>query len=339
MKFYIDAEKRIHLNRTWNNDNSDDGWTNDKALSGEESDLAAEIRVYNQPYEFKALKLDEKSQPMEGAEFTLFRQVNAVSGSVRKDYLPMDGYESLISGPDGIIPRIDHTLPAGTYYLTEKTAPEGYEELSEDVLFTITDAGEVTLGNEVMGVTLDASTSDSDASTSGGKKTVYKLNIVNEPVYEAKILTIYKQVSGNFGNKEQEFTFTLTIGDGADTTTEYAWRKNGEKQTVKLKSGDTFTLRHGDQMKLLVSPGTEVTVTEEENDYKTTYAVGSGPKTDGKGATVTLEQDTKLTFTNSKNGLIPTGVFLGFCGLLLAGGCILFGMTASVRRKRRMKKL
>lgn len=73
-------------------------------------------------------------------------------------------------------------------------------------------------------------------------------------------LTITKTVAGKGGasltdaQKAEEFMFSVTIGDGTDTTTGYSFSKNNTAQPGKIHSGDTFTLKHDETVKILGLP-------------------------------------------------------------------------------------
>ena len=95
------------------------------------------VAVIDRPFVFRAFKTDGDTElPVEGASFALHRQVT-VDGVTTIDLNPMPGYESLVSGRDGAIAKLDSTLPAGTYELRETEAPEGYLPLESYVRFTL----------------------------------------------------------------------------------------------------------------------------------------------------------------------------------------------------------
>ena len=89
---------------------------------------------------------DPEGVPLAGAHFALYRQVIYTAGP-GKDYLPMQGYEDLVTDADGIVPDVTMELTPGTYYLTETQAPEGYERFEGDLCFSIWLNGTVTLHN------------------------------------------------------------------------------------------------------------------------------------------------------------------------------------------------
>ena len=100
--------------------------------------MAAVITIRNRSNDLQVKKIDEETNtPISGVRFALYRQVTGVDGVKRKDYLPMRGYENLVTDVNGVLTQITMALDAGTYYLTETQAAENYELLSEDLCFTI----------------------------------------------------------------------------------------------------------------------------------------------------------------------------------------------------------
>lgn len=109
-----------------------------------------------------------------------------------------------------------------------------------------------------------------------------------KPVPSTGSLTISKTVTGNGGDTSKDFTFTVTFSDS--DTYNYTGSKTGT-----IKSGDSFTLRHGQSITILGLPvGASYTVTEAETnkDGYTTSSTGSSGKI--------LEGTMTAAFTNSK---------------------------------------
>ena len=95
--------------------------------------MTAEITIRNRPTALQVRKEDALTHDaLEGVHFALYRQVSTEDG-VRKDYLPMEGYEDLATDENGVLERISMNLAAGTYYLTETEALEGYRPLEDDL--------------------------------------------------------------------------------------------------------------------------------------------------------------------------------------------------------------
>ena len=88
-------------------------------------------------------------------------------------------------------------------------------------------------------------------------------------------LTISKTVTGNAGDKNQDFTFTVTLttssGSQLGTRFSYTGSKNGT-----IKSGESITLSHGESIIINGIPsGTRYTVTETAAEGYTTTATGN----------------------------------------------------------------
>ncbi len=86
--------------------------------------------------------------PLGGVHFALYEQVKDSEGHVRPAYSPIVGYDDLVTRADGVLEEITMNLGTGTYYLREKTAPDGYKSLSEDLCFTIGEDGKVLIHND-----------------------------------------------------------------------------------------------------------------------------------------------------------------------------------------------
>ena len=105
----------------------------------------ATLIIKNRPYTFEAIKKDgDTNTPLNGVTFALHRQVT-VDGVTNFDVNPMPGYDALTTDENGVIPKLDKTLPAGTYELREKEAPAGYQPLSGYIHFTISTTGAISL--------------------------------------------------------------------------------------------------------------------------------------------------------------------------------------------------
>lgn len=154
------------------------------------------ITVRNKPYEFKAIKVDTSGDPVEGAEFWVFAEQEDYynPGQVIPNYVPMEGFESLITGSDGLIPNIDSDhLKPGAYYLREKNPPEGYKKITTDIHFKITEKGRISILNasEVSPKIAEVETVDD------GNSITYILKVKNTPMKTVSLLKkSYEMVNG-----------------------------------------------------------------------------------------------------------------------------------------------
>ena len=134
----------------------------------------ATLTIKNRPYIFRAIKEDGDTEAkLSGVHFELHKQVT-VGGITVFDNAVMAGYEDLITDRDGILPKIDNTLPPGSYQLREKTSPSGYQALPGFIEFKVSDIGEISLLSSKPWIELTSSDSSGAAGT-----LVYTLIIKN----------------------------------------------------------------------------------------------------------------------------------------------------------------
>ena len=151
-----------------------------------------------------------------------------------------------------------------------------------------------------------------------------------ENTYSAGTLTVKKNVTGNLGDKNKEFDFTVTFAapKGKDWTPAIDASKG-----ATMVEGDpmsyTFKLKH-DAMATFgnLPEGVTYTVTETPVDgYTTTSTVE-----EGKGKIVAGTNE--VTFTNNKSGDIDMGVTTeNLPYVLLIGFVVLAGAALLIKRK------
>lgn len=163
------------------------------------------------------------------------------------------------------------------------------------------------------------------------------------PMYSQ--VTVSKTVTGALGDKAKEFSFTLTVKDdsnGNEITGEMKAQK-GSAEEFTIKSGNTFTLKNGENIVFTNVP-TGATVTVTENDYtgtnggySTSYVAGDGQKMQGREARLTniSAGNHTIAFTNSKDVIPDTGITLHSMPYLLVLAGVLVGGMAWMRRRKR----
>ena len=116
-----------------------------------------------------------------------------------------------------------------------------------------------------------------------------------ENIYSSGSLTISKVVTGNAGDKNKEFTFTVTFTDVNGNPLDGEYRYTGSKEGT-IKSGGEIKLKDGESVTISGLPiGTKYTVAEAE-------ANKDGYTTTSKGESGEIsEKEQKAEFTNSKN--------------------------------------
>lgn len=162
------------------------------------------------------------------------------------------------------------------------------------------------------------------------------------PMYSQ--VTVSKTVTGALGDKGKEFNFTLTVKDstGSAITSDMKAKKGTDAETT-INSGDTFTLKDGENIVFTNVP-TYATVTVTEYDYtganggySTSYVVDNGQSTGGLEAkleNISAGNHT-IAFTNSKDVIPDTGITLNSMPYLLVLAGVLVGGMAWMRRRKR----
>ena len=313
-------------------DEKDIPWVSGKTGS---DGITAFVDVYNKPFNFKVVKADstDPDKMLEFAHFALFKQVKTSVGGNVKSKNPVSGFEDMVT-ENGVVyicggnsGRVISPGSSGSvYYLKETKAPLGYAELDKDIIFRISALGVPTLISDSYSGRL---VEENDSYT-------YILNVPNEKNSTDKYLTIRKAVEGKFGNRSKDFTFNITV-TGESVGEKLVWLKNQEAMTPIASSGGSFTMGHGDVVQFLVPEGAEVLVSEENEDYKTTFKLGKDEAQQGASMSFTFTDDISLLVTNTKDGLVPTGIWSSYGTLIFLGGLCLVGILCMIitGRKRR----
>ena len=207
-------------------------------------------------------------------------------------------------------------------------------------------------------VTINATMGPADVATQGAALSDKTDGFTNE--YNTKDLRLSKTVSGNEASRDKYFEFTVTATDVADgdvfavsiaddsdanTNDGSADATSGTAKTggtieanagktnpatvtgAQLKAGQKFYLQHGQNIVVRGLPlNASYTLTENAEDYAS--AVMSGKTNSGVIGTVAgTNKVAEAGFTNTRDGIIPTGVFLyagiGVIAILFAGGMFL----------------
>ena len=160
----------------------------------------------------------------------------------------------------------------------------------------------------------------------------------NQYQQKTKVLTVSKTVDGNMGNKNEMFSFSLTLQKEGETYTSDLSYEDPQGTQNHLSADAAglyhFRLKHDQQIRIQVPTGCEYTVSEvQAAGYKTSVNGNSANQISG-----VLEEDTLAAFVNTKNAEVPpTGVRTsGSPALVLeaagvAGGAVLLFL----RRKKK----
>ena len=312
-------------------DSADLKWANDKEGS---RGLIAYVDVYNKPFNFKLAKMDseDSGSMLDNAHFALYKQTNTTIGGLEKNRDPMTGFEDMTTengevyicgGNSGR--SINPGANGSVYFLTETQAPLNYTKLEDDIVFRISPIGVPSLVTDNYNGQL-VETEDSY---------IYTLSVPNEKKEdEKKLLTIRKTVSGDLGDPVQEFDFTFNVAS-AEPTDEFEWMKNSVQQNTSLHSGDTFTIKHGDEVIIAVPAGANLTISEDNLDYYTTFQLDDGEPQHADMMAFELTDDATLEVVNKLDGIVPTGVMNNIILPILSAVLTMALVTFIMRKKRK----
>lgn len=173
--------------------------------------------------------------------------------------------------------------------------------------------------------------------------------------YTTHELTLEKQVTGNQGDRDKYFEFTVNITEAVAGTvydvdlTDATWSdfpNNPAKLTVGSNGtiSGTFYLKDDESIVIQgLTAGTNYTITETtytSDGYKTSYVIDSNSEIE---SSATAQQnmgasDHKVTFTNNKEGTVPTGIILEIAPYIVLAAVVLAGLAVLfVTRRRRAR--
>lgn len=312
-------------------DSVDLKWANGKLG---DNGLSAYVDVYNKQFNFKVVKMDseETGIVLDNAHFALYKQTNTAIGGYEKNRDPLTGFEDMVTSNGELYicgGNSGRTLNPGSrgsvYFLTETQAPLNYTKLDEDIVFRISAIGVPSLISDSYNGQL-IETEDSY---------IYTLSVPNVKKQENyKLLTIRKTVSGDLGDPVQEFNFTFNV-TSAEPTDVFEWTKNGVQQNTSLHSGYTFTMKHGDEVVIAVPADANLTISEDNLDYYTTFQLDDGEPQHAYMMAFELTDDATLEVVNKLDGIVPTGVMNNIILPILSAGLTMALVTFIMRKKRK----
>lgn len=157
-----------------------------------------------------------------------------------------------------------------------------------------------------------------------------------ENTYSAGTLDITKTVTGNMGDKNKYFTFTVMLvgQNGMTYADSYVVTGGSNEQnptSIEIGKEATFYLKDGDTISIANLPyGVTYTVTEDEVDGYETRATG-------EEGTISAAQQT-AAFTNDKTGEIDMGVVTDSLPyVLLLVGALAMGVMMVVSKRRNVE--
>jgi len=153
-----------------------------------------------------------------------------------------------------------------------------------------------------------------------------------------------KTIAGNQGDKNKRFNFTLTINGAYPGT--YPVETNdvtGDPTSITVGENGTatgeYSLTNGSTVKVIgLNKGAVCNVTENPDDYTPTHSLDSGDAVSGASSgVVTLNSDHSVAFTNTRDGIIPTGIIMTIApfaiGICVFGAVFIFIICKRKRRR------
>ena len=290
------------------------------------------LTVKDRPYTFQVIKTDgDSDSPLEGVTFSLHKQIT-VGETTAFDNTPMAGYENLVTDDQGIVPKIDNTLPAGTYQIREKALSTelqnaGYEMLSYYIEFKVSKTGKITMVNDPKDVTLTETEPEQ-----GNDPIEYEMVIKN---YVECDLTLHKVDENNENLNGAKFSLCKY-----DTS----WEEVEGYEDIDMSESSVFALAklsHGlYRLEETVAPagyviGTKYTyfMVEEDRTVRLTDEVGTGENSNPDAAL----SNTEITVTNHPGAELPSSGGPGTTWIYLLGAVLLLGCGITLIARRRIR--
>ena len=285
--------------------------------------------------EFRLIKIaEEDGRPLPDAVFTVYTWDAGLNDWVatQKTYTTDSDGKFIIKLTDtyGDGTSVYHTDTA--YCIMETTAPPGYVLPENPPPFYFWFSKHASAPHNAPA---DFMQNAADISTSS-----YRIEVDNQLDYDSipVELTITKNVTGSLGDRTKEFTFTLTV-EGARENDGYAWTKNGVQQNTPLHNNSTFTLKHGDVVKIMLPRNRYITIQENVSDYSVSMKLDDVDATEGNTKTFQISKNATLAVTNDRDAVVPTGVFysMNIAAYVIMAICLLIMMSILILRTHKYR--
>lgn len=176
--------------------------------------------------------------------------------------------------------------------------------------------------------------------------------------YTTHNLTLEKQVTGNQGDRNKYFKFTVSITNAVKGTVYNVDLTNADSnpnvndgttnpnQLVATDGTVTATYYLKDDQSITIkglTGGTHYTITEESyssDGYTTTNTVDGTASSQGDttGEKTMGDSFHKVVFTNKKDGTVPTGILIETGPYILMGAVVIIGLVALLATSRRRSR-
>ena len=264
-------------------------------------------------------------------------------------------FSDLTYNEPGVYRYIVTEVDGGAQGITYDTVGNGNLVRTIDVYIEDNGSGVLTRTGVIVyeGAVTDApSTAGTDLAT---KRPYY----VNE--YTSYDLTLEKDVTGNQGSKDEYFQFTVTINNavagtvynvvgsfdtttttngvntqtytnptsitvptGATSVTQVFWLQDGQNITIQGIAAET-SYSIGENYAVVTAEGYSIDAAAQGDTTDFAYDASTAVASD-----TGLNDDTTVTFTNDKEGAVPTGVLVSATPVIIVGVVLLAGIAALV---------
>ena len=147
-----------------------------------------------------------------------------------------------------------------------------------------------------------------------------------------KNMVVTKNVTGNLGDKNKLFSFTVEVEKAGDGDVFTLVKPDGSTEAFKQGQTVTMNLKHNDSFTIKGLSKTDAIKVEEANykadGYNSSINIGdSEAVSDGSSVSVKGSKDANIIVTNSKNADTPTGIFFHYAPYIaliaVAGGLLM----------------
>lgn len=271
----------------------------------------------------KSIKKEDAARLTENLTFD-------VSGTKNK-YKDYGGSTVTISKDD----LIKATEDSNGYVSVTKTicVPEDDYTVTEDET-----KAEIDGYNRTTSYSGGSGTSSNSVAVADTNTSIPKVTCTNIYVKKNCTITLTKKVTGNMGDKDKEFSFTVSSTDNGTL----AVPDNGNCTLNSTDNTVTAELHDGETATITVPYGATITIQETNGSgYTASYVVGSESKENGSICKISkITENTDITFTNDKNVTADTSMVTSYGPYLLAvaGAAALFTLVMAEKSRRRGKR-
>lgn len=163
--------------------------------------------------------------------------------------------------------------------------------------------------------------------------------MTNGKSVDFRTITVTKTVTGNMGDTEKSFDFTVLAV------------KDGKRQGFNINGIDSvdgqvkFSLKHGESVQFRIPAGTTAYITEDTySGYRTSYKLNSNDFKRGSTASIeSISENVEVQFVNNKEAAPNVGISIEpkdnqkYSSVLVVAILLLIGMLVSSAKSMREK--